>query len=104
MSQKQEDLTKQLKALNQNIDTLIKVTAISIGKESIFKGKETIEEKVDILDKMGLSNELIAIITGSKSSHSVSQIKSRKNPPRHKEELSEPKAETAATGVNSKDE
>jgi uncharacterized protein YegL len=94
LSKKEDDLTKQLKALNQNIDALIKVTAISIGKESIFKGKDTIEEKVDVLDKMGLSNELIAIITGSKSAHSISQIKSRMNPTRPKDVLTESKAES----------
>ena len=104
MDKKQDDLTKQLKALNQNIDTLIKVTAISIGKETIFKGKDKIEEKVDILDKMGLSNELIAIITGSKSSHSISQIRSRMNPTRPKDVLTESKAETTETGVKPKDE
>ena len=104
MNQENKELIKQLKDLNQNIDTLIKITAIDIGKESIFKGKDTIEEKVDILGKMGLSNELIAMITGSKSAHSVSQIKSRKNPPRPKKELSEPKAETTEKGVEAKDE
>jgi hypothetical protein len=104
LGQKQDDLTKQLKALNQNIDTLIKVTAISIGKDNIFKGKDTIEEKVDILEKMGLSNELIAIITGSKSSHPVSQIKNRKNPTRPKDELPEAKAQTTKTGAKPKDE
>jgi uncharacterized protein YegL len=94
LSEKKDDLTKQLKTLNQNIDTLTKVIAISIGKDNIFKGKNTIEEKVDVLDKMGLSNELIAIITGSKSSHSISQIKSRMNPTRPKDILTESKPET----------
>jgi hypothetical protein len=51
-----------------------------------------------------LSNELIAIITGSKSAHSVSQIKSRKNPPRPKKELSEQKPETAEKGVEAENE
>jgi len=80
LSKETKDLTRQLKILNESIDTLTKVTAISIGKEAIFQGKSTIEEKIAVLDKMGLSNELIAIITGSKSAHSVSQIKSNKKP------------------------
>lgn len=69
------ELTKQIKALNENIDMLIKVTAVNIGKEEIFKGKEKKEEKIAVLDKIGLPNNIIAIITGS-TPHSVSQIKS----------------------------
>lgn len=102
LSRENKDLIKQLKALNENIDTLIKVTAIEIGKETIFKGKDTIEEKVDILDKMGLSNELIAIITGSKSAHSVSQIKSTKSPRKKKSE--QPSPEKATEGAEKKNE
>lgn len=79
LSEETRELTRQLKALNQNIEILTKVTAVNIGKEDIFKGKETKEEKVKILDRMGLSNEIIAIITGS-TSHSVSQIKSVRKP------------------------
>lgn len=79
MVKNSDELAKQLKALNQNIDILIKVTAINIGKEDIFKGKSSKEEKIETLDKMGLPNEIIALITGS-TSHSVSQFKSMRKP------------------------
>jgi len=75
LSKENRELLKQIKVLSKNIDTLAKVTAVNIGKEEIFKGKKTKEEKIAILDKMGLPNSLIAIITGS-TPHSVSQIKS----------------------------
>ena len=45
VSKETKELTKQLKALNANIEMLNKVTAINIGKEEIFKGKETKEAK-----------------------------------------------------------
>jgi len=79
MSKETKELIRQLKALNQNINTLTRVGAINIGKEDIFKGKKTKEEKIEILDKMGLPNEIIALMTGS-TAHSVSQFKSMKKP------------------------
>jgi hypothetical protein len=79
VNEETKELTKQLNALNLNIDILNKVTAINIGKEEIFKGKETKEEKIEVLDKIGLPRNLIAIIVGS-TPESVSAFKSMKKP------------------------
>lgn len=79
MSEDTKELIKQIKSLNENIDALAKVTAINIGKDVIFKGKKKKEEKIEILDKMGLPRSIIAIIVGS-TPESVSAIKSMKKP------------------------
>lgn len=84
MSKETTALTKQLKALNRNIDVLNKVTAVSIGREEIFKGKETKEEKIEALDKIGLPRTLIAIMIGS-TPESVSALKSMKKPKSRKQ-------------------
>lgn len=103
LSEETRELTRQLKALNQNIEILTKVTAVNIGKEDIFKGKEKKEEKVEILDRMGLPNEIIAIITGS-TSHSVSQIKSAKKPKPPKPKPATLNTKSAKEGVEQQDE
>jgi hypothetical protein len=79
MSKETKELTKQLKALNANIDILNKVTAVNIGKDEIFKGKETKEDTIEALDKIGLPRTLIAIMVGS-TPESVSALKSMKKP------------------------
>jgi hypothetical protein len=93
MSKENRELAKQLKELNRNIEMLIKATAINIGKEDIFKGKNSKEEKIVVLDKMGIPNEIIALIIGS-TSHSVSQFKSAKKPKLSKQE---PQTQTSKT-------
>jgi hypothetical protein len=98
VSKETKELTKQLKALNANIDTLNKVTAVNIGKEEIFKGKETKEEKIEALYKIGLPRTLIAIIVGS-TPESVSALKSMKKPKSQKQ-----KTENTSEGVKENDE
>jgi len=50
VNEERKELTKQLKALNLNIDILNKVTAVNIGKEEIFSGKQTKEEKIEAVE------------------------------------------------------
>lgn len=64
MSKETKDLTSQLKALNENIDLLM-VTAISVGKEAIFKGMEELGDKVHALDVYDLPDKIIAMLVGS---------------------------------------
>lgn len=65
MSKETKDLTSQLKALNENIDLLMRVTAISVGKEAIFKGMEELGDKVHALDVYDLPDKIIAMLVGS---------------------------------------
>ena len=77
LSEQNKDLKNQLKTLNENIDLLTKVTAISAGIETIFKGKKEIGEKIDALDEYGLPDRIIAMLIGS-TEGSVASIRSRK--------------------------
>jgi hypothetical protein len=97
-SKETKELTKQLKALNANIDILNKVTAVNIGKDEIFNGKETKEDKIEALDKIGLPRTLIAIMIGS-TPESVSALKSMKKPKPRKQ-----KAENNTEGGTENDE
>lgn len=65
MSKESKDLINQLKALNENIELLTKVTAISVGKETIFKGMKELGDKVDSLDVFDLPDKIIAMLVGS---------------------------------------
>ena len=88
VNEERKELTKQLKALNLNIDILNKVTAVNIGKEEIFSGKQTKEEKIEAVDKIGLPRNLIAIMVGS-TPESVSAINSMKKPKSKKRKAKE---------------
>jgi len=52
-------------ALNENLSHLIKVTAINIGKNTIFKDALEKEDKVRVLDDLKLPDRIIALIIGS---------------------------------------
>jgi hypothetical protein len=65
LDKESKDLINQLKALNENIDLLTKVTAISVGKETIFKGMKELGDKVDSLDVFDLPDKTIAMLIGS---------------------------------------
>jgi hypothetical protein len=58
-------LTAQIKNLAQNIEILTKVTAISIAKDELFKGKQENSEKVKVLEIYDLPDKIIALIIGS---------------------------------------
>jgi FixJ family two-component response regulator len=76
LNQKNIELAKALKDLNSNIEILTKVVALTMRKESLFKGKETKEEQVEALEDLGLSNKIIALIIGS-TSDSVKSLRSK---------------------------
>lgn len=77
LNKESKDLINQLKALNENIDLLTKVTAISVGKETLFKGKKEMGDKVDALDGFDLPERIIAMLVGS-TPDSVKSLRSRK--------------------------
>lgn len=77
LNKESKDLINQLKVLNENIDLLTKVTAISVGKETIFKGKKEMGDKVDALDGFDLPDRIIAMLVGS-TPDSVKSLRSRK--------------------------
>lgn len=65
MSLSEENLAKLLAKLNANIETLTIVTALTFGKDSLFKGKETKPEQIQVLEDMKLPDHIIALIIGS---------------------------------------
>jgi PDZ domain-containing secreted protein len=77
LSKENKDLINKLKALNENIDLLTRVTAISVGKETIFKGKKEMGDKVDALDGFDLPDRIIAMLVGS-TEGSVVSLRSQK--------------------------
>jgi len=77
MSKEDRDLIDQLKALNESIGLLTKVTAISVGKEIIFKNKKEMGDKVDALDGFELPDRIIAMLIGS-TEGSVASLRSQK--------------------------
>lgn len=64
-SLKEEGLTKLLETLNTNIETLSKITALTFRKETLFEGKKTKQEQIEVLDEMKLPDDVIALIIGS---------------------------------------
>jgi hypothetical protein len=76
LSKDNKNLTNQLKTLNENIDLLIKVTAISVGKETIFKGMKDLGDKILSLDEFDLPDKIIAMLVGS-TPESVRSLRSK---------------------------
>ena len=79
----EKKLTELLEDLNTNIEILSKITALTFRKDSLFKGKETKEEQVEVLDDLKLPDNVIALIIGStpdsvKSLRSLRKAKARK--------------------------
>jgi hypothetical protein len=70
-------LISQLKELNENIDILTKVTAISIAKEEIFNGKTEKIDKIKALEGYDLPDRIIALVIGS-TPDSVKTLRSKK--------------------------
>jgi hypothetical protein len=58
-------LPKLLEDLNGNIQTLSKLTALSFRKDSLFQGKETKQEQLEVLEELRLPDDIIALIIGS---------------------------------------
>lgn len=77
MSKDNKDLTKQLKSLNKNVEVLIKLTAMSLGKDDLFKGKEEIGDKIEVFEGLDLPDKIIALIIGS-TPESVQSLRSQK--------------------------
>jgi hypothetical protein len=65
VSEESKELVKLLKDLNENVEILIKVTALTLRKDSIFKDKATKQEQIEALDDIHLSDKLIALVIGS---------------------------------------
>ena len=59
MSIDRKELLKRLDALNNNVELLTKVIAVSIGKEMLFKEKKQ-KEQIAFLLKLGLPRNIIA--------------------------------------------
>jgi hypothetical protein len=89
LSKENKDLINQLKTLNENISLLTKVTAISVGRETIFKGKERKEEKLEALDDLKIPDEITALLIGS-TPESIRAIRSQQKKAKAKVVQAEP--------------
>jgi len=85
-------VTKQLKALKESIDLLTKVTAISVGKETIFRGMKETGDKVKALEGFEFPDKIIAMLVGS-TPDSVKSLRSQKKARVKKPPQIEPKKE-----------
>ena len=92
MSEESKKLAKLLENLNCNIEILSKVTALTFRKDSLFKDTETTQEQIEILEKMKLPDEIIALIIGS----TVNSVQAQRSQRKAKEKKSM-KAEPAAS-------
>lgn len=64
MDKESKELLKKLDVLAKKIDILTKVTAINVQKERLLEGKKQ-REQIEILDKLGFSPSLIALVLGT---------------------------------------
>jgi len=64
MSEDSKKLLKRFDTLIKKIDILTKVTAISVQKGKLLEGKKQ-KEQIKMLDKMGFSPSLIALVVGT---------------------------------------
>jgi hypothetical protein len=102
MGETDKDILKLLKELNSNVEILIKVTAISLRKESIFKDKITKQEQIEALDDLNLPDKLIALVIGStpgsvQNARSLRKAKGSKGNPVAKTQVSEVKVNEQTT-------
>ncbi len=80
----EKKLAKLLENLNANIDILSKVTALTFRRDSLFKGKETKQEQIEVLEEMKLPDDTIALIIGS----SVDSVQAQRSQRKAKEKKS----------------
>lgn len=88
MSVESKELLRKLDVLGEKIDTLTKVTAISMQKETIFKNKKQ-KDQIKVLNKLELPRNIIALIVGT-TPETVSVTLSKMKPKKPKPEA-EPK-------------
>ncbi len=83
MSEPNKELLRTLKELNENMDFLTKVVALSVRKDSLFSGKETKQQQIEKLEPLDLPDRIVAVIIGStadsvKALRSLSKKKGKK--------------------------
>jgi hypothetical protein len=76
--EEEKKLAKLLEELNANIEVLSKVTALTFRRDSIFKGKKTKQEQIEVLEEMKLPDDIIALIIGSTTDSVQAQRSQRK--------------------------
>jgi hypothetical protein len=76
LSESTKELLRTLKELNENIDFLTKVVALSVRKDSLFSGKETKQQQIEKLEPLDLPDRIVAVIVGS-TADSVKALRSQ---------------------------
>jgi hypothetical protein len=54
-----------LEKLNDKVDILSKVTVLTLRKDALFKGKDTKQEQIEVLEDLKLPDDVIALVIGS---------------------------------------
>jgi hypothetical protein len=87
-----KELINTLEKLNTSIDFLITVTALNLGKNNLFTGKETKQQQIEALEIYNLPDKIIALIIGS-TPDSVKSLRSsyKKKTTKTQEQSSEKK-------------
>jgi len=70
-------LIKLLEDLNTNIEILSKITALTFRKDSLFQGKNTKQEQIEVLEDLKLPDNVIALVIGS-TPESVKSLRSQR--------------------------
>ncbi len=89
MGQDNKKLEKLLENLNSNIEILSKVTALTFRKDTLFEGKETKQEQLEVLEDLKLPDNVIALIIGS-TPESIQALRSQRKAKAKKAQKTEP--------------
>jgi hypothetical protein len=100
LTKNNDQLINTLEKLNKSIDFLTTVTALNLGKNTLFNGKETKQEQIEALEIYDLPDKTVALIIGS-TPNSVKSLRSeykKKNTKNKDKTMEEQEAENKIDG------
>lgn len=61
----EDRIIELLEKLNTNVEVLSKITVLTLRKDALFKGKDTKQEQIEVLEDLKLPDDVIALVIGS---------------------------------------